>query len=75
MRVKFRRERNWTPPEERRITVKYRAGQEYTVKRDWGIALVAAGDAEEVDAPGRDAQADIDASATPAETKPRARRG
>lgn len=59
MRVMFTKTRNWTPPEERRITVKYRAGQEYTVKRDWGEAMVAEGYAVEVDPPKRaEAKAD-----------------
>lgn len=54
MRVKMMKTRNWIPPEERRITVKYRARQEYTVKREWGDDMVAAGDAFEVEAPARD---------------------
>lgn len=59
MRVKFTKTRNWTPPEERRITVKYRASQEYTVKREWGEAMVGDGDAVEVDPPKRaEAKAD-----------------
>ena len=54
MRVRMKRTRNFTPPEERRITVKYREKQEYTVKREWGEALVADGDAVEIDPPARD---------------------
>ncbi|MGH6979041.1 MAG: hypothetical protein ACRED4_07100 [Brevundimonas sp.] len=53
MRVRMKRTRNFTPPEERRITVKYREKQEYTVKREWGEALVADGDAVEIEPPKR----------------------
>lgn len=58
MRVKMMKTRNWIPPEERRITVKYRARQEYTVKREWGEAMIADGDAREVGAPKRTEAAD-----------------
>jgi len=54
MRVKMLKTRNYTPPEDRRITVNYRAGEEHTVKREWGAAMVADGDAEEAEAPARD---------------------
>lgn len=53
MRVCFLRDRNWTPPERRMITVAYKAGMELTVKRAWGKQMVADGDAVEVKAPGR----------------------
>jgi len=37
------------PPEHgNRVTVHYLAGLELTVKRAWGVALVAAGDAVEI---------------------------
>lgn len=54
MRVRFKRDRNWTPPEERRITVAYKKGMELTVKREWGERMVKDGDAVEIDAPVRD---------------------
>lgn len=54
MRLRFSRTRNFTPPEDRRITVKYRADQEYTVKREWGEAMVSDGDGIEIDPPARD---------------------
>ncbi|MGH7020672.1 MAG: hypothetical protein ACREEY_12355 [Brevundimonas sp.] len=53
MRVRFLRDRNWTPPERRMITVAYKAGMELTVRRAWGEQMVADGDAEEIEAPGR----------------------
>lgn len=55
MRVRILRDRDLTPSEERRITVAYRQGMELTVKRDWGEAMVADGDAEEIEAPAREA--------------------
>lgn len=48
MRIKMLRTRNYTPREERRITVKYREGCGYTVKRSWGEDMVRDGDAVEV---------------------------
>lgn len=54
VQIKFIRDRNFTPPEERRITVAYKAGQEYPVKRAWAEAMIADGDAKEVRAPRRD---------------------
>ncbi len=53
MRVLFLRDRLWTPAEDRRLTVRYRADSEYTVKRAWGDLMVAAGDCVEVPAPAR----------------------
>lgn len=55
MRIKMKATHNFTPAEERRITVKYLEGQEYTVKREWGRAMVKDGVASEVKAPARDA--------------------
>lgn len=49
MRVKFKRDRNWTPPEERRITIAYKDGWEGTIKRSWGEQMRDDGDLEEVD--------------------------
>lgn len=48
MRIKMLNTRNFTPTEDRRITTKYLTGEEYTVKRTWGEAMVADGDAKEV---------------------------
>ncbi|WP_292052145.1 hypothetical protein [Brevundimonas sp. UBA5866] len=53
MRVVFLRDRNFTPPEQRGITVAYKAGMELTIKRAWGEQLVADGDAREVAPPRR----------------------
>ncbi len=53
MRIRMLRTRDWTPPDDRRVTFRYRRGAEYTVRRSWGSALVAAGDAEEIPAPAR----------------------
>lgn len=47
MRIKMMRTRNYTPPADRRQTTKYLEAQEYTVKREWGAAMVADGDAKE----------------------------
>lgn len=54
MRVKLKRDRDFTPADERRVTVAYKAGMEVTVKRAWGDVMVADGDAEEIDPPARD---------------------
>lgn len=51
MRIQMLATHNFVPPEERRMAVKYLDGQEYTVKRDWGEAMVAAKVAKEVKAP------------------------
>jgi hypothetical protein len=48
MRIKMLRTRNFTMPEDRRVTTKYLADQEYTVKRNHGAAMVTDGDAKEV---------------------------
>lgn len=53
MRIRVLRDRDLTPPEERRLTIAYRAGMELTVKRTWGEALVSAGAAEEIVPPSR----------------------
>lgn len=54
MRIRMLRDRDYTPKEERRVTMAYTAASEVTIKREWGDELVAAGDAVEIDAPGRD---------------------
>lgn len=51
MRILVKKALDFTPPGTRRI-VAFTAG-EVTTKRAWGEALVAAGVAEEIPAPGR----------------------
>jgi hypothetical protein len=51
MRIKMLKTHNFVPAEERRMAVKYLDGQEYTVKRAWGEAMVAEGVAKEVKSP------------------------
>ena len=53
MRVKFLRDRDWTPAEDRRRIGVSAAGSEETIKRSWGEQLVADGDAEEIKAQPR----------------------
>lgn len=53
MRVRFLKDRLWTPPEDRRLTVAYKAGIEETVKRSWGEQMVRDGAAVEIEAPPR----------------------
>lgn len=55
MRVKFLKDRNWTHPDDRRQSTKYKAGMELTIKRAWGEAMVADGVCEEVNVPPRKA--------------------
>lgn len=55
MRVRFLKDRLWTPPEDRRLTVAYKAGMEETVKRAWGERMVREGAAVEIEAPPRPA--------------------
>lgn len=49
MRVRFTKDYDYTPSQERRVTIAYSAGQELTVKREAGEAAIAAGRAEEVE--------------------------
>lgn len=59
MWVRILKDRDFTPTDNRRVTVAYRQGTELPVKRAWGEALIADGDAEEIPSPGRsDAGAD-----------------
>lgn len=58
MRVRMLRTRNFTPRDDRRVTYKYEAEKEFTVRREWGDEMVTDGDAEEIDAPARDVDAD-----------------
>lgn len=53
MRILMLKTRNYTPPSDRRLTVKYLEGEEYTVRRDWGLEMIADGDAKKAPAPRR----------------------
>jgi len=53
MWVKLLRDRDFTPPDNRRITVAYKEGMQLPIKRAWGELLIADGDAEEIDTPNR----------------------
>lgn len=53
MRILMLKTRNYTPPADRRLTVKYLVGQEYTVKRDWAQDMIADGDAKKAPPPKR----------------------
>ncbi len=53
MWIEMKRTRNFTPREERRITVRYLAGNRYLVKRHWGEEMVADGDARAVETPSK----------------------
>lgn len=48
MRVTFKRDFDYTPSGERRVTIAYKAGTTETVKREAGDAAIAAGAAEVV---------------------------
>lgn len=56
MRVKFLRTRDFTPEGAPQLTLALAEGAEDTIRRVWGEALVAAGDAVEVAAPKRKAK-------------------
>lgn len=53
MWIKLLKDRDFTPPDERRVTVAYKAGMEVSVKRAWGMILIAEGSAEEIATPPR----------------------
>lgn len=48
MRVKYLKDLDFTPTEDRRVTYAKRAGDEETVKREWGEVMVSEGNAEEI---------------------------
>jgi hypothetical protein len=49
MRIRILRDRYFTPANTSpRLSIRYPAGLETTVKREWGEVLVASGDAEEI---------------------------
>lgn len=53
MWIKLLKDRDFTPPDERRVTIAYKAGMELSVKRAWGMILIAEGSAEEISTPPR----------------------
>lgn len=57
MRVRFTENFDYTPASDPRILIEYKAGHELTVKREAGLAAIAAGRAEELPAPKRAATA------------------
>lgn len=57
MRVRFNENFDYTPASDPRILIEYKAGHELTVKREAGLAAIAAGRAEELPAPKRAATA------------------
>lgn len=56
MWVRMLRDRDWTPPQDRRRTWAYKAGMEVSIKDAWGRRMIADGDAERIPAPARDAR-------------------
>jgi hypothetical protein len=66
MHIRMLKKRNFVPPERRGLTFKYLEGRHYSVKRAWGEAMIARGEAVEVAAPpspARQRQEDTDAAA------------
>lgn len=49
MRVKFSKDFDYTPSEDRRVLIAYKAGWAGTIRREAGEAAVAAGRAEEIE--------------------------
>ena len=58
MRILMKETHNFQPKNAGRITVKYLADQEYTVKREWGALMVRRGVATEIKPPPRTKAAD-----------------
>lgn len=56
MRIRVLKDFDYTPPSDRRTTFALLAGQEVTTKREVGEAAVAAGAAEEIEAPAREVE-------------------
>lgn len=52
-RVRFSEDYRYRPSQQPQICIKYRAGEEYTVKRECADAAVAAGAGEEIQPPAR----------------------
>lgn len=73
MRVRFTKDYDYTPSQERRVTIAYKEGMELTVKREAGEAAIAAGRAEEVEPfNGADpAKFDHDQDGAPGGSKPK----
>lgn len=51
--VRFLTDYRYTPSANRRACIKYRAGSEYSVRRECAVAAIAAGAAEEIAVPKR----------------------
>jgi len=75
MRVRFTKDYDYTPSQERRVTIAYSAGQELTVKREAGEAAIAAGRAEEVEPfnGAEPAKFDHDQDGEPGGSKPKSK--
>jgi hypothetical protein len=54
MHVRFFTDHRHRPPLPGKPTIAYRAGTEYSVKRDWGRAMIGAGVCEQVAPPRRE---------------------
>lgn len=72
MRVKFTRDFDYTPTQERRVTIAYKAGQEFTVKREAGEAAIRAGAAIEIKEVTRPHPLDHDGDGRKGGSKPKA---
>lgn len=53
MWVRFLKDCDFTPPEDRRVTWARKAGEERRMRRTHGLALIRRGDAEEIPTPPR----------------------
>lgn len=69
MRVRFTENFDYTPASDPRILVEYKSGHELTVKREAGLAAIAAGKAQGLPSPKRAAVAKP-TSPKPARSKP-----
>lgn len=58
MRVRILNDREYRTPDDPRVSIDYKAGQELTIKHEWGQDLVASGDAAEIDPPRRPTKPD-----------------
>lgn len=71
MRVRFTRAFDWRPPEDLRITLSYREGQEANVRVGCGLAAIAAGAAERLVEPDAAPAEIVEAVASPTSRKQR----
>lgn len=60
MRIRMLQDRDYVPADDPRATVAFIAGREYTTRRVWGEEMVAAGQAEEIDAPAREEEVPVE---------------